>query len=265
MPIYFSPPPTALPVAIESIGNQWKQKDRHRPKGYPYYHWLQTEKGEGEMVLQEKTISLPEGTGILLTPHLPHRYYAVKPNWTTSFVTFFGTLEDIFTGNALYVSATEASGYSFQGWINKIVALCEKQQVDPLRLSVDCYEFLLNLKNCSDTQDTSFHPLYQRYVMPALEEIQQNYNSELTAAKLAASLYVSEQYLSRLFTRFTGYSTYQYITQYRISRAKKLLVSQPSLEIRQVAYHVGYHDVSHFIVMFKKETGTTPLQFRHLY
>ena len=49
MPIYFYQTNQQLPLSLESIGNDWTQDDVARPDGYPYFHWLQTEQGEGRI------------------------------------------------------------------------------------------------------------------------------------------------------------------------------------------------------------------------
>ena len=69
---------------------------------------------------------------------------------------------------------------------------------------------------------------------------------------------------SRLFRRYLNCSTYEYLTSYRISKAKELLISQPSLEIQDIAHRTGFSDSSHFIAIFKKSVGVTPLEFRRM-
>ena len=83
--------------------------------------------------------------------------------------------------------------------------------------------------------------------------------------ELAGSVYVTPQYLSRLFRRFFGYSVYEYLTNYRMGKAKELLIGNPRLEVQHVAARVGYNDVSRFISVFKRLTGYTPLEFRRMY
>jgi len=87
----------------------------------------------------------------------------------------------------------------------------------------------------------------------------------LTAAELSRKVYVTPQYLSRLFGRFLGCSVYEYLTSYRITKAKELLFNNPRMEIQIIAGRVGFEDASHFIAMFKKMTGVTPVEFRTLY
>ncbi len=49
----------------------------------------------------------------------------------------------------------------------------------------------------------------------------------------------------------------------RILEAKKLLLTT-NLQVQEVSSSVGYDNVSHFINLFKSETGRTPNAFRHI-
>ena len=74
MPIYFKLSMQELPLTIDSIGNRWSQESITRTKGFPLYHWLQTESGQGTVTLAGGDITLNPGEGILIAPHTPHRY-----------------------------------------------------------------------------------------------------------------------------------------------------------------------------------------------
>ena len=54
MPIYFRNTPASEPFIFDSVGNHWEQDQMNRPKGYPKYHYLQTEKGSGIIDIQGK-------------------------------------------------------------------------------------------------------------------------------------------------------------------------------------------------------------------
>lgn len=90
-----------------------------------------------------------------------------------------------------------------------------------------------------------------KYVEPVLRLIETHYMEDLTAEKLCRQVYVSPQYLSRLFVRYLGCSVYEYLTNYRITKAKELLLMRRDRKIQEISHDVGYTDSSHFIVMFK--------------
>lgn len=93
MPIYFSNTLNREPFQFDSVGNHWMQESLHRPQGYPQYHYLQTEQGCGILTIDGNELLLPEGHGILITPHVPHAYRTADQGaWMTCFATFGGTL-----------------------------------------------------------------------------------------------------------------------------------------------------------------------------
>ena len=136
--------------------------------------------------------------------------------------------------------------------------------MDVKALSTDCYRLLLFFADGIYTRNLMEDSLYQRYVAPAIQEIETNYNTELTVQELSRQVFISPQYLSRLFNRFLGCSAYEYLTIYRINKAKEYLLITPRMEVQDIAHKVGFTDSSHFISVFRKMTGITPLGFRNL-
>lgn len=268
MPIYFYPSGHHLPLNIESIGNHWNQDTVQRPQGYPYYHWLQSNQGQGKIQIGDQTFMLPEGAGILIFPFTPHSYAPMYHQWETSFATFYGSLaSDLLQsfGQEGYVLIENKQHLMSSDWIDTLIAADQQGSSDPLRTSSHCYHFLLSLMQEKQGILTEQHPLYQQILAPVIKEIETNYDQNLTVKQLAGMIYVSPQYLARLFNRFLGQSTSQYLLNYRINRAKEYLVAQKHLPIQQVAFAAGFQDASHFTALFKKRVGITPMKFRRLY
>ncbi|GAA4408643.1 AraC family transcriptional regulator [Nibrella viscosa] len=68
----------------------------------------------------------------------------------------------------------------------------------------------------------------------------------------------------RYFRRRTGKSFIEYLTELRISHARKLL-TQADLSVGQVGLECGFNNISHFHRQFKLQTGTTPLKYQAAY
>lgn len=265
MPIYFSNTLNREPFQFDSVGNHWMQESLHRPQGYPQHHYLQTEQGCGILTIDGNELLLPEGHGILITPHVPHAYRTADQGaWMTCFATFGGTLEaqlsQIF-GNERILFTEKETALEIRDQIDKAVTHFETEPNNLRQLSCDCYALLLQFSNGFFHANTS-DPAWEKYVQPVLRLIETHYMEDLTAEQLCRNVYVSPQYLSRLFVRYLGCSVYEYLTSYRITKAKELLLMRRDRKIQEIAHDVGYTDSSHFIVMFKKLTGMTPAQFR---
>jgi two-component system response regulator YesN len=99
------------------------------------------------------------------------------------------------------------------------------------------------------------------YIARAIQYIRSHYKEDLGIKEVADSLYLSEGYLSKLFKNGTGYTFVDYLTNYRMKKACKLLTSS-SVKIYEIAEQVGYKDQRYFSLLFKKITGMTPKEFK---
>lgn len=79
-----------------------------------------------------------------------------------------------------------------------------------------------------------------------------------TAADVAA---LEPTYFSKYFKRKTGTNFSKWVTRFRIEKATELL-SSSNYRVSEVAFLVGFADVQSFSKSFKRETGTTPMQFK---
>ena len=68
-------------------------------------------------------------------------------------------------------------------------------------------------------------------------------------------------YLSRLFKDYSDTCITVYVNNRRIDFAKELLKDKDN-RIIDIAYHVGFTNLSYFHGMFKKQTGMTPQEYR---
>lgn len=80
---------------------------------------------------------------------------------------------------------------------------------------------------------------------------------------IAKAAHVSKSACLRTFQRQLGTTPYQYLQEFRLSKATRLL-RETDLSIAAVAYKVGISQVSHFDALFKQKTGYLPKTFREL-
>ena len=89
-----------------------------------------------------------------------------------------------------------------------------------------------------------------------------NYSRKITLKDMADELYISPNYLCELFKRHTDKNLTDYISAYRIDRAKELLMDV-RYRVNDVAYMVGFSDAQYFSNLFKKKVGMTPTEYRN--
>ena len=109
-------------------------------------------------------------------------------------------------------------------------------------------------------------PLYElnhsiNLVMQVQKYLEVNILEQVSLKDVSKEFYTDMYYLSHLFKKISGYTFKEYLILQRISRAKDLLVYGND-NITQVAMNSGFGNVNHFIRIFKKLEGVTPLQYR---
>lgn len=99
-------------------------------------------------------------------------------------------------------------------------------------------------------------------IQQAITYIEQHFSEKITLRAISDALYISPNYLCRLFKQQTGKSLMEYVNQYRMQMAKVYL-KDIQYKVNQVAEMVGYNDTRYFSSNFKKITGMTPMEFRN--
>lgn len=94
--------------------------------------------------------------------------------------------------------------------------------------------------------------------------IEENLGGELTRSVLAGQMYLSEDYITRLFIRETGRTLPVYIARRRMEKAAKLL-RESTDPISKIAMEVGYSNFSYFSKTFRDYVGSTPNEYRAKY
>lgn len=86
-------------------------------------------------------------------------------------------------------------------------------------------------------------------------------SDQLSIKDISEHVHLSSSYICTLFKTETGQTLNQYITEYRIEKAK-LLLSDPRNKITEVSAKVGYSDGNYFSKSFKKAVGLSPSEYR---
>ena len=99
-----------------------------------------------------------------------------------------------------------------------------------------------------------------QYVLNAIKYIQFNYSHDISIDDVAKSVGVSRSHLYRVFMLNVGKSPIDYLTEYRINEACKLLRAG-NLSIAEVAVSVGFFDQFYFSRVFKRAKGVPPSKY----
>ncbi len=91
--------------------------------------------------------------------------------------------------------------------------------------------------------------------------IEDNYKKDISLEDVSRKVDISSYYFSKLFKEETGENFIEYLTNIRITNAKKLLQNR-DLSIKNICADTGYSDPNYFSRIFKKLVGVTPTEYR---
>jgi RpiB/LacA/LacB family sugar-phosphate isomerase len=94
--------------------------------------------------------------------------------------------------------------------------------------------------------------------------IRENLACEISVAKLATTVGMSQYYFSKLFKTSTGTTPHQYVMRQRVERAQDLL-RDGRTALANVATQVGFETQSHFTSVFHHIVGVTPKRYREMH
>lgn len=133
-------------------------------------------------------------------------------------------------------------------------------QTQSSRSMEDIIEYIAYLVDVSLEYISFIHS--QKSVVKVISEfIDENYHENITRDSIAKIVYLSPDYIARIFKKETGVSLVHYIIKKRVDVAKHLLLTT-HLPVHSISDRVGYGNYSYFTKIFKKETTYTPFEFR---
>jgi AraC family transcriptional regulator of arabinose operon len=258
-----------LPLFIESVGSRTDQEKIIRDQGYPFFHWIQTTEGEGEIKIGGIRYTLPQNTGVLLFPYVAHSYGSISSRWSTQYLTFDGplinevlTLLGFFESTFFRLSTDTLLHLSITRMLMRIKT---ETHFSGSHASADLYSFLMNLKNYGQTNDKLPFSSSLSKLQPLLDWLEYHYGDpNIGLNEMAANLKITSRHLNTQFRQVFGHSPYAYLIMLRIRKSKELLLLNPSFSVKKIAEAVGFRDTSHFVATFRKYVGFTPEQFRQM-
>ena len=113
---------------------------------------------------------------------------------------------------------------------------------------------------CTDTISQQ-EQVASRRMKRMLRFIEEHYVEELTVARIADSVALSESACLRSFRQMLGLTPIQYVKQYRIEKAAEMLLTT-RLKAGEIGAACGFSDMSYFTKSFREAKHCTPKEYQ---
>lgn len=146
----------------------------------------------------------------------------------------------------------DVGGHALHDCVNRIYTYSEKGEYDVAERTI--YELLYLMNNCKAVSDNFY--VNDERVRKMILYINENLSGDLSLDALAKKFYVANNYMCRLFKKYTGYTLNQYISRKRIMLVQELHRSGKNLT--EACLSAGFNSYSNFYKMYVKLMGTSP-------
>lgn len=223
-------------------------------------------------------ISRYEGSDLVfIGPNIPHLNfdYGVKTDHRKVVVQ----LKENFLGEIIWLAPEFAaisnlferarSGISFFGRTKELVGerlnqLAALPPFDRLMQLLSIFQLLATSTEFSPLQGEAVTSAYNLNEQQRLKRVNQfiaeHYTRRLSIPEVATVANLTEAAFCRYFKRMTRLTFTQFLNQYRINQAQKLLLLDNT--VSEACYASGFESLSYFNKIFKRVTGENPLQFK---
>lgn len=148
--------------------------------------------------------------------------------------------------------------YIFQEYTDKQEGY---QEVVKANLGIFFIELVRHRQNLKNPLGQA-SPYVQERLDAFLERLETHISTHKQVSQYAEMLHLSAYQLNAITKAALGKTSSELIDESIVLEAKRYLLAT-SNQVNQIAYHLGYEDISYFIRFFKKHTGYSPEAFRH--
>lgn len=254
------------------------------------WHWhselefVEILQGAIECHIGEEIIELREGDTFFINSGVIHKYQAPKvcrekqcmfsdilflpeiiaPNSSLIYEKYVRPIV-LYGKSFLVMRQTQAWEESVQNLYHHIVNVClDEEDLTELRIQAGVSELWTRLfhylyREESEQQENK-NILAQARLRKMMQFIWDHFHEKITLDDIAASANISKSAALRCFRSGMQTSPVGYLNNFRLNRAKELLLTSHST-VSEIAVSVGFDNVGYFDRVFRRTFGLTPKQF----
>ncbi|MEO0572541.1 MAG: AraC family transcriptional regulator [Bacteroidota bacterium] len=235
--------------------------------------------GAGKRQIGSHVSYFREGDLILIGSNLPHCGFITKETRNKSQTVIH--MKKDFLGNDFFnipemskiqkLLEMAKSGIAFSGTTKK--KLGEKMEVMEYQSDFQRLLSMLNILNELALSEDYTVLNAEGFTMQSevkdnnrinvvFNHVKNNFKNEIPLEEIADMVSMTVPSFCRYFKKITNKTFTQFVNEYRLVHASKLLAEQP-MSITEVCYESGFNNFSHFNKSFKAFTGQNPSEYRN--
>ena len=225
---------------------------------HEYSELIYCESGRGLVYVNGKELPLCAGQLIWLPPNYVHKYDLRDCNsicavFSNDFIPLYG----IAAGERSLIPCA----VDMEDLTHLLNLLPDHNKSERLYISgclnLICSKVLQHSQFAA--QNSSESLLYQKVI----SYISNHYTEDISLEQTAKKFGYNPKYLSHSLHTLTGVHFRELLAQYRIGKAKELLLTQKKLSVSDIASICGFPAQNTFNRTFKKMTGMTPMAYKN--
>lgn len=257
-------------------------KDRRNTRPYWHYHpeleLVYVKGGNGKRHIGSHLSYFKDGELVLIGSNLPHQGFTerIEGKESETVIQFLPSFlgEEFFNvpemmGIAKLLERSK-KGLSFKQNVldevgEKIIGLVNKDKFGQV---IGLLEVLKDLSLTEDYRVLNANgflmvakPQDNDRLNKVLNHIKENFQEAITLEEICDVVGMTEPAFCRYFKKITTKTFTQFLTEYRLVHASKLL-AEKQISISEVCYESGFSNYSHFVEKFKKFNGQSPSAYR---
>lgn len=211
-------------------------------------------KGALEFNINGKTISVPEGTALLIGPNIFHSFSLIHPD--SKRVVFQLNCDKLGSKRFTEDYLLKRKSFSLIDNLEREIALIKSTNQYHMLTE---YMKLLFYELICDTNETSNNsvalPIDRK--LQIYELVNNSLNVQPTLEYVAKEIHISPRQLNRIMLELFQMNFTEYLTSMRLEHAKHLL-EQTDIPLKEISQQVGFSSYSGFWRAFKKKFGVSP-------
>lgn len=212
------------------------------------------------------SVSIEAGDAFVLFPKIWHRYKPdPKTGWHEHWIGFDGEIARRWLRHKFIsskkpvakINAEDAVLATFGRMMQSIRATRPALQ----QILAGATDSLLGLFYSAQQAKPAADAQNANAIERAISRMQNELGHNLDMGLLARDLGMSYSWFRSTFVTHTGLSPHQYLLEFRLARARSLLV-ETELSIKEIAIQTGFEDEFYFSRLFRQRLNLTPSQWR---